>query len=315
MSSKAQKIAARQMNDGRYVPLGPDEIQKQRKTVDYAIITQHNRIDMYTNLLYNLALARFTWKGLPPGIDERFVELMLLQQGMVLFFPDTNLRRFMITQSAYQGTINPYFNATSFTPIGQNYSYRELTSKQCVPIWDNLNRTPITNIISLYAKRLAMLDRALDVNIDNLSIPMIVACEEGQKMTLENIIKQKEDGVPAIYTYSAANLDNNFSTFPNTTPYISDKILADKAQIWNEAMSFLGVQNSNTEKKERLLTGEVAAGSEKVNVMRLSFLKARQTACDTIHRLWPLLNIQVEWSDNTSGGILSTREDSEDDEL
>ena len=283
---------------------------------DGAVLMQSARIDMYAKLLKSLAVSRFTWRGLPNGIDSRYLELMLLEQGMVLFFPDVrkNVHRFMVTAASYQGNVNPYFNATEFTPVANNYSYKTLTSKECVPIWDNLIRQPFNDIITLYAQRLAMVDRALDVNLDNMSIPLIVTVEdENQRLTLENMIKQKQDGVPAILVYGDG-LGSQFQSFPNTTPYLSDKLLSDKAQIWNECMSFMGIQNSNTEKKERLLTGEVAAGSEKTNIFRLSFLKARQQACDTIKLLWPALHdIGVDWSDTTSGGILNTDKDNDDE--
>ena len=283
---------------------------------DGAVVVQSLRVGMYQKLLKALAVSRFTWHGLPNGIDSRYLELMLLENGMVLFFPDKRkgIIRFMVTQAAYQGNVNNYFNATEFTPVSNNYSYKTLTSKECAPISDNMIRQSFNDIILLYAQRLAMVDRALDVNLDNLNIPMIVTVQdENQRLTLENVIKQKENGVPAILVYDDG-LDNQFRAFPNVTPYLADKLLSDKAQIWNECMSFLGIQNSNTEKKERLLTGEVAAGSERTNIFRVGFLKARQQACDTIKLLWPAMSgISVDWSDPSSGGILSTGDGSDND--
>ena len=307
MASKATKQRIRQANPAYQEAISA--FRPQGGASDGAVLMQSMRVNMYAKLIKSLAVSRFTWTGLPNGIDSRYIELMLLDNGLVLFFPDTRpkVRRFMVTAAAYQGNVNPYFNATEFTPVANNYSYKTLNSKECVPIWDNMLREPFNDIIALYAERLAMIDRALDVNLDNMSIPLIVTVQdENQRLTLENMIKQKQDGVPAILVYGDG-LGEQFQSFPNVTPYLSDKLLSDKAQVWNECMSFLGIQNSNTEKKERLLTGEIAAGSERTNIFRLSFLKARQQACDTIKLLWPALSdIGVDWADPSSGGIMST---------
>ena len=71
----------------------------------------------------------------------------------------------------------------------------------------------------------------------------------------------------------------------------------------NEVLGYLGIQSSGTEKKERLISDEVAQANEKTDVFRLSFLKARQAAATEINRLWPQLNVWVEYADAQSSGV------------
>ena len=266
-------------------------------------------IGIYYHLLKQLAVSRFTWQGLPPGIDERFIELRLFENGgmPLIFFFDKIRLRYMVTECAYQGFQNTYLNPTSFEPYGINYTYRKLQPDECVPIWVNVLRTPMHDVMYMYATRLANIDRAFDVNLDNSVWPQIIVTSETQKLTIENLLKQKEDGAPIVVTYdNMANMDQIVQNIPNSGEYIADKLLNAKAQVWNEAISFLGISNSNTEKKERLISDEVEAGAEKTDVFRLAFLKTRQQACDQINNMFGSdgILVGVDWSDNTSDGTI-----------
>ena len=138
---------------------------------------------------------------------------------------------------------------------------------------------------------------------------MIISCSEEQKLSLQNAIRQKSQGVPVIFSYDSINLADTLGVFPNTTPNITNELMQLKAQVWNEMVKFLGIENSNNEKKERLITDEIQAGSETTNVFRLGFLKARQQA---INRMFDPLNVGIDWANRTSGGIM-TVEDGEQD--
>ena len=110
-----------------------------------------------------------------------------------------------------------------------------------------------------------------------------------------------------LHTGNNAILDV-FKQFPNTSQYLIDKLLHDKATIWNECVKFLGIKNNNSEKKERVVVDEVKSGESATNVFRLSFLKSRQQAVDQINDLWPSLDLGISWGDDSSSGILDADE-------
>lgn len=269
-------------------------------------MTQATRETMYLKIIKMLAISRFHWTNLPVGIDERFVELTLFERGSLLFFLDERIGRFLVSQMNYAGNVNLYFNPTKFTPVGNNYSHPEMDSSQAVPVWDNFLRTTMVDVMRMYAKRLALMDRALDINIDNLSVPIILSCTEQQKNTVQSMLRMREDGMPIILTYSDLDMSDKMNVFANNTPYLVDKILHDKSSIWNECVRYLGIESSGTDKKERMVTDEAKAGSGSMNVFRLNYLQSRQQACDTINQLWPELKVGIEWADVTTGGIIQT---------
>ena len=62
-------------------------------------------------------------------------------------------------------------------------------------------------------------------------------------------------------------------------PFIADKIMDYKKEIWNEALTFLGINNIMVDKKERLITDEANSNNELINLNLQSFLAPRQEAC------------------------------------
>ena len=69
-----------------------------------------------------------------------------------------------------------------------------------------------------------------------------------------------------------------------------------KKQIWNELLTFLGINNLNLEKKERLITDEANADNELINFNLQSFLAPRQLACKQFNEKFGLTGTDKEIS-------------------
>ena len=280
-------------------------------------VRQSMRVQKYLKLIEMLAISRFEWHGLPDGIDERYLELTLFESGVALFHPNRKWKRFVVSGGAVGG-LNNYNNPTRFDPMAPNYSPGTMDSKHCVPIWDNPLRCTMRDVVMDYAMRLASCDKAIDVNLDNVSVPLIIRSKETQKLTVENIMRAREQGAPYVYTYDTMDADGLFTTFPNQTPNLSKDLLEVKNQIWNEMVTYLGIQNSSTEKRERLVADEAEYAQERTNVYRQSYLKCRQQACDQINRLWfdrVGMHLSVSWRDTGVGASLDTDLDNDDMEV
>ena len=61
-----------------------------------------------------------------------------------------------------------------------------------------------------------------------------------------------------------------------------------KTQIWNEALTYLGISNINVQKKERLITDEVTRNQGGTIASRYSRLNARRDACKQINDMFGL---------------------------
>lgn len=67
-----------------------------------------------------------------------------------------------------------------------------------------------------------------------------------------------------------------------------------KSQIWNEALTYLGISNTNVTKKERMISDEVMRNMGGVIASRYSRLESRRQAVKQINEMFGL-NIEVNY--------------------
>lgn len=248
--------------------------------------------DYYYRLML-LARSVFKWNNLPNNIDEKWIEKYLFGHGKCVFFNDKD-RGFMIARITQSGELNCYEEPTRVTPYGVNYTGESLdTMTECVLIRNNDEMIPTSQTIQLYAYRLAELTRAIDTNVNAQKTPVVILCDEKQKLTMKALFEQYTGNEPAIF--GDKNLVNNeVKALKTDAPIVFDKLQIHKHDIWNECMTFLGINNANMDKRERLVDDEVQANNEQVQMGALVMLKSRQMACERINALFGT-NISVEF--------------------
>lgn len=250
----------------------------------------------YYNRLIELSIAMFDWTGLPNTIDPRFLELTLFKYGQAVFFEDEVMGYLTLT-NAVQGGFDVYgypVASRAYSPYN-NYQ-KNLTLDDSVIIYNNYLRTPSSLDVEVFAKRLYNLDRVIDVNANAQKTPVLIKCAETQRLTMKNLYKEFDGNSPVIFGDNGLN-DANFTVLSTEAPYVSDRIYQLKTQIWNEALTYLGISNINVQKKERLITDEVSRNMGGVIASRYSRLNARQNACEKINKMFGL-NIWCEYRDD-----------------
>lgn len=253
---------------------------------------------VYSDYFYRLMLiarSLFEWKNLPNNIDEKWIERYLFTEGNCLFFEDPNLG-YMVTKIADSGPVNCYDEPTLVTPVATNYVYSGSeplnNNKNCVIIRNNDIMLPTAPTIQLYAYDLTNIKRTIDTNIIAQKMPMIVRCSDKQRLTLKQVINQKNDNEPVIFGDKTLDL-NQIEVLKTEAPIVFDKLQIQKHEVWNECMTFLGINNANMNKRERLVTDEVEANDEQIKASEDVMLKAREKACEQINKIFGL-NVQVE---------------------
>ena len=255
--------------------------------------TLNNRT--YTDYFYRLMLISmsiFKWENLPNGIDEKWIEKYLFNMGRCMFYKDDTLG-FMVTKCTTDGMLNFYDEPTSLRPVATNYSNTQsyVNGKECVMIRNNDFMIPTVPTIELFAYRLADISRTIDINIHAQKTPILIKCSDKQRLTLKNVYRQWNGNEPVIFGDKSLNMEQ-LEVLKTDAPIVFDKLQLQKHAIWNECMTFLGINNANQDKKERLVDDEVQANNEQVQMSGEMMLKARQRAADDINRLFGT-NIKV----------------------
>ena len=240
--------------------------------------------DYYYRLML-LARSTFEWCNLPNGIDEKWIERYLYTEGKCMFFKDPKYG-YMVAKCTPNGELNFYDEPTRLRPYGTNYTGKSYqNNKECVLIRNNDDMIPTSYTIKLFAKRLTEIDRTIDVNIMAQKTPVIVKCTQQQRLTLKNLFKQFLGNEPLIWGDKDLDL-NNTQVLDLNPPLVFDKLQIQKHAVWNEVMTFLGVNNANMDKRERLVDDEVQANNEQIELSANIMLKSREQACKQINSIF-----------------------------
>ena len=247
----------------------------------------------YYKWLKMLCMAMFEWTGLPESINLEYLEDALFTHGKLLFFQDPVIGPLALTcvpigQNVYGEPTEFQINVPGYQSRGNIKAYESVLIK------NNQLSDPSSYMIGAFAGRLAETERTITVNLNAQKTPILLLVEDGQNvLTLKNAYKQFEDGVPVILMDKSTFSTDSVKAIKTEAPYIIDKLDNHKMNLWNEALTFLGISNANTEKRERLITDEVKANDQHVQLSGHTMLLTRQQAAVKINKLFGL-NVSVQ---------------------
>lgn len=269
---------------------------KKKTLFEESLITNNLTYVQYLNRLTELAITMFEWKNLPPSVDARYLELHLFETGCMVYFNDDVLGNLCL-DCIPQGRLGVYGDPVLRRAYSGYNNYQKLLKESnSVIIWNNYLHLNSILDIKMFAKRLYNLDRIIDVNSNAQKTPGFIQGTEKQRLTLLNLYKEYDGNAPFIF--GDKNLDLNCLKFISTNaPYVCDKIYQLKTQIWNEALTYLGISNINIQKKERLITDEVTRNQGGTVASRYSRLESRREAVKKINAMFGT-NIEVNYRED-----------------
>lgn len=291
--------------------MGKTNFRQNYKWADSALVNDATYFD-YLSRLKKIALSIFEWVNLPSSMNARWIERCLYYNGKCAFLKDKDLG-FINTGAASSGYINIYGIPTKINCFSFNYNTIRttftglnplLTDKQkeaqkdngCILVMNDWECTPTASTLELFALRLYEAERVCDTNIKAQKTPIMIIVDEKQRLLMENLYNTYNGNQPFIFG-DKDQLGGEMLRSVNTqAPYIVDKVTTYKKEIWNEALSFLGVNTISLEKKERLITDEANSNNELINLNLQSYLAPRQEACRLFNEKYGLTGTDKEIS-------------------
>ena len=270
--------------------------------IDNVMMNDNTYFD-YLERLKKIALSMFVWENLPESMNQRYLEECLFYKGMASLLYDENFG-FINTQCCSNGQINIYGLPTSLHCFSFGYNtdrklYTGLknenaTKEDCILVMNTWEKVPTASTIQLFAYRLYEAERCCDVNIKNSKTPLLIKVDDSQRLTLENLYSQYDGNRPVIFGDKNSLDINTLQALKTDVPFIADKVMDYKKDIWNEALCFLGINNLAVEKRERLVSDEATSNNELINMNLQSFLIPRQEACKQFNELFGLTGTDKE---------------------
>lgn len=250
----------------------------------------------YLDRLQKLATCMFEWVNLPDTMDARYLEENLFFFGKAAILYDDKYQ-YINTKCNTNGAINIYGLPTALNCFTYGYQSNRIVynglakpspKEGCILVLNNYTATPTIQSLQLFALRLYECQRSWDVNIKNQKFPLIIVTSDEQKLTLENFYSQLDGNKPAIVVDKVGFDIDGLKAIKTESPFVADKLTKEKKEIWNEVLTFLGINNIDIEKKERLTKDEGNANNELINLNLQSFLVPRQEACKLFNNLYGL---------------------------
>lgn len=222
----------------------------------------------YYDKLMKMIYTIFKFDNVPPYWNMPYFKEKLFNRG-VLAVVDTSAGVLPL-ECSYDGIniwgMPVYFNINNVVlgnlrgKIGEDgeliyFSVVENTYKSMVQLVDR------------YASLLANIDGSLNTTLINSRMAQVFeASSNSQLKVMEKVYDQISNGKPAVFVRKNGEEPFEHAIFNNVkNTYIGNDLIITKQSIFNEFKSEIGINNSNTQKKERLITSEVENNKEELN--------------------------------------------------
>jgi hypothetical protein len=246
----------------------------------------------YYDRIVNLALARFEYKNLPDTVNQRFMELALIGDGMAVYFNDPVIGDLCL-RTMVNGNLGLYDIPTKRIAYSNNGYRRYLDMSDSVLIYNDYLHKPLMYGIATYAHKLSEIDLTMGININAQKTPILITANERERFSMQNLYMQYSGNQPFIFGTKNFSPDQ-FKVFKTDAPFIASELFQLKTDLWNEMLTWLGISNVSINKKERLITDEVQRSQGGTIASRFSPLEARKDAVDEINRMFNT-NIEVSF--------------------
>jgi hypothetical protein len=149
--------------------------------------TDHTK-ELYNRFL-NLAINRFKWSNLPPGLTSRKLEEYLIKHGQAMFYKNSEGVLVALPCSPSKNyTI--YGEARDYIITGFGYS-DQVNIDDGIVIRNNALATNDNNDLLIFAERINEVEQTMDINLFHQNTPYVILCDEKERLTFKDIATSK----------------------------------------------------------------------------------------------------------------------------
>ena len=270
------------------------EKKRELKLNDY----QFEKLRLCQQLALNykdIAMKIYVWKNLPnESMTSDIIERFLYEVGCVVYFDNDIYGNLVLPPVAFTN-LNVYGIPQVYGAQGVNGEYFSgLNEDNSVLIKNTPNYVPTRLYIDMLCESLADVIQARKVNVNATKTPFVIEGEEQEVLSMKNLYEQISGNKAVIYkNKTKAQTSLSLNVLKTDAPYTADKLTALKNALECDALTYLGLNNNNIEKKERLVAGEVEANNEVIENYLFMRLKERKDAVEKINKLFNT-NIEVD---------------------
>lgn len=231
-------------------------------------------------------------EDVPDTIDIPSIFYGLLTSGNVCYFQDMILGDLCL-QGTPSGQVDIYnYPNAYYIHTASGYNNHLAVSKFSTPrtgvvIYASYLRIAPLLGIQMYAYRLWDLIRTMDVNVHNQKTPKIIHGTPQLQLSIQNQLEQYDGNVPVIIQDKEVGLSDKANiVYDVTAPYVTDKLWVHYVNIWNDFLTWCGVENATNQKRERLVEDEVNANYGNVEMERHTYYSNVKRGFKEVNKLF-----------------------------
>lgn len=183
--------------------------------------------------------------------------------------------------------------------------YGDNPATDCALVKIQYDYMGVMPIVNRYAALLALCDNSIAVNLRNSKVAFIgLVSSKQQAATFEKMYRDIDSGKPAVYAKKGDGLttDDIYYNHVRET-YIANDVQLLKQSIKNDFLTEIGLNNANTDKRERLIVDEVNANNDEVQANVQHWLDNIREGLKRANALFGLnLSIKLRKFDGEKGG-------------
>lgn len=281
-------------------------------------LSNFNTYNMFKRRLLNLAENVFVFKNLPKYIDTRFMNSQLVKNGSIVFYYEEAVESVIALPYETFGQTDIYNRPITIQAVAKNgVRSKKLNPEEYVIMYDNNGFYPIWLDLEMYAERLALLLRTMDINVNQQKTPRIFQVPQELKKTIEDLTSNIDAGVDTILTYDNLNVDA-VNVLLSPAPLVVPELRQEFNALWGEVLSLIGITNVSIQKKERLIRDEMSALNGGTIASRYSRFEPRKKAVEEINEKFAdFLDapIEVEFYDKVPDSETADDSDETEDDI
>ena len=286
-----------------------DEVMKNDMLRDF-MTTQPKKVDpnstsyaYYARALFRKAMSIYEFDNIPENWDYDYFISVLLSQGFITV-TDTALG--VIPLRCGITGINVYNHPTTVIIANPVLGNLERTiDEDCTLIKIAYDYRGIMDIVYRYATLLSECDSSITVNLMNSKVAFIGLVEsKAQANSMKAMYDMISKGEPAVFVKgSQINSDTILYNHVKEN-FVAGDIQILKRKIMSEFLTEIGVNNANTDKKERLTDNEVEANDSEIQLNGGYWLENIQEGLEKTNKMFGLnLTVKLKNTVNTEGEI------------
>lgn len=254
----------------------------------------------FASLLFEKALSVFKW-DLPETWNEDYFLDVLYSWGYIGVL-ETDKYGIICQHGTYYG-YDIYWQPTNLivtNPLLKG-SLSPRIGTECAVIKLRPNWHGALDLINYYACKMALCGESIDINLLNSHLVTIFPAEnENQAQSYKKLYDGVSRGEPCIVIDKSLFKEDGsiaWDVFQQNLKenYIVSDLITDLRKIENEFNTRIGINNSNTEKKERMIKDEVNANNEETKSLAEIWFDTIQKGIKEAKKLFPELKLSVSW--------------------